>query len=51
MLTTLDVNMKLMAQFAVSNLLQLLQGKQTTTHVRRLEGHIIERASVRTMPN
>ena len=51
MLTTLDVNMKLMAQFAVSNLLQLLQGKQTTTHVRRLEDHIIERASVRTMPN
>lgn len=47
-LTTLDVNIKLMAQFAVSNLLQLLQGKQPTTHVRRLEGHIIERSSVHT---
>ena len=48
-LTTLDGNLKLMAQFAVSNLLQLLQGKHPTTQVRRLEGHIIERSSVRTM--
>ena len=48
-LTTLDVNLKLMAQFAVSNMNQLLQGQTPTSHIRRLEGHIIERRSVRTM--
>lgn len=48
-LTTLDVNLKLMAQFAVSNMNLLLQGQTPTNHIRRLKGHIIERRSVRTM--
>ncbi len=48
-LTTLDVNLQRMAQFAVSNIVQLLAGQQPTPHLRRLEGFIIERSSVRTV--
>ncbi len=48
-LTTLDVNLKLMAQFAVSNMIQLLNGQQPTNHIRRLEGQIVELSSVRAM--
>ena len=48
-LTTLDVNLQRMAQFAVSNIVQLLAGQQPTPHLRHLEGFIIERSSVRTL--
>lgn len=48
-LTTMDVQPKLMAQYAVRNLVQLMNGENLLNPVLRLEGQLIERHSVCTL--
>lgn len=45
-LTTIDVQPKLMAQYAVRNIVQLMNGEDLITKIHRLEGQLIERHSV-----